>query len=134
MKYVASTLILVAAALSTVYLRAGGPCCCHCGCESSCRKVCRVVCEMKEVTKVTYDCKCEDICIPGPSSRERVCNCGHCDACCQKSWQWTPSCATVKTRQVPVRKEEKLKKPTYKWVVEYVCDRCAAGAEGAQRK
>lgn len=98
---------------------------CHrCKCECSPQKVCRLVCEMKETTKVTYGCKCEDFCVPGPSQRcQADCACGHCSEC--KANSWVPTCAKVKTRKVLDKKEEKVMKPTYKWVVEYLCPECA---------
>ena len=102
-------------------------CCQHCGCQCECEKVCRLVCETKVVTEATYDCKCEDFCVPGRSQRcGSDCGCGHCAACRQTSW--IPVCATVKTRKVLVKKEEKIQKPTYKWVAEYLCPQCATGA------
>lgn len=126
LKCAAATLLLLSLTFTADVMTAGEPACCHCGRQHNCRKVCRLVCEMKEVTKVTYGCQCEDVCIPGPSSRERVCSCGECDACSRKSYAWTPHCARVKTRKVPVRHEQKVSKPTYRWVVEYVCDECAS--------
>lgn len=126
MKFWIAVPVVLIFALGAVSSWAGGGHCCHCGSESPCQKVCRLVCEMKEVTKVTYDCKCEDICVPGPSTRTPVCSCGSCDTCTKKKYLWTPHCAQVKTRKVPVKREEKVLKPTYKWVVEYVCDQCAA--------
>jgi len=126
MKYRMGAPIVLFAALLAVTSWAGGHRCCHCGRESGCQKVCRLVCETKEVTKVTYDCKCEDICVPGPSTRTPACSCGSCDECGRKAYIWTPHCAQVKTRKVPVKREEKVLKPTYKWVVEYVCGQCAA--------
>ena len=127
MKYKIGAPVVLLAALLAMTSWAGGHHCCHCGRESGCKKVCRLVCETKEVTKVTYDCKCEDICVPGPSTRTPVCSCGSCDECGKKAYIWTPHCAQVKTRKVPVKREEKVLKPTYKWVVEYVCDQCTAG-------
>ena len=53
-------------------LALAGDCCQHCGCQCACQKVCRLVCETKKVTKVDYDCECEDFCVPGPSERTRV--------------------------------------------------------------
>lgn len=119
------SLILALCALVTVPAFAGGHNCCQqCGCQSPCQKVCRLVCETKEVTKVTYDCKCEDFCVPGRSIRcQNDCGCGHCDSC--RDTSWTPVCAEVKTRKVLVKKVEKVQKPTYKWVVEYLCPTCA---------
>lgn len=102
----------------------GGSQCDRCGCRCACQRICRPVCEMKETTKVTYECRCEDICVPGPSTRVRkACTCGRCDSCRHVAWE--PGCGTVKTRKVLEKKVEKVSKPTYKWVVEYVCSNCA---------
>lgn len=101
--------------------------CQHCGCQCECRPVtCKVVCEMKEVTKVTWGCKCVDFCVPGRSTKVAPpCGgCGSCDAC--KTVQWIPGCAEVRTKVVPVKHEQKIKVPVYKWVVVDLCPRCAA--------
>ena len=118
--------LVVLAAVSTSTAGHGDNCGQHCGCSCECQKICRLVCETKEVTKVTYRCKCEDFCVPGPSQRcQNDCNCGHCDSCNQVTW--IPTCAEVKTRKVLVKTEEKTKKPSYRWVVEYLCPQCANG-------
>ena len=123
--------VLVLALVPAGSTRAGGGCCDRCGCEAECCRVCRVVCEMKETKKVTYCCKEEDICVPGPSQRcVSKCDCGHCAACRQVEWQ--PTVAYVKTRKVPVKHEEIVLKPTYKWVVEYVCPHCADACQGGK--
>lgn len=91
---------------------AGDGHCDHCGCCCECQKVCRVVCEMKETDKVVYSCKCEDFCVPGRSER--------CGDCCTE----IPTAAYVKTRRQLVKTIEKVKKPHYKLVVEYLCPNC----------
>lgn len=105
-------------------------CCNHCGCQSNCRKVCRVICETKKVPKVTYDCECEDFCVPGPSCRSTV-----CDECGHKKHVYTPGCGEVRTRTKLVKKETMEEKVTYKWVVETLCGgcetRCAAADKAA---
>jgi hypothetical protein len=101
--------------------------CPQCGC-CECKKCCRLVCEMKEVTKTHYCCKCEDFCVLGPSKRCTSCcscNCGHC-AECRSSW--IPTAAYVKTKHVAEKKEEKIQKPTYRFVVEYVCPQCGCAS------
>lgn len=114
---------LIVWAACASYSPAGGPCCQRCGCQDSCRKVCRLVCEMKETVKTTYSCVCDDVCVPGPSK-----NCvSDCDRCSQPTQ--VPTCARVKTRKLLVKHEEKVQRPTYRWVVEYVCDGCAACTE-----
>lgn len=118
-------MILAALAMLTVPAVAtwNGLRCERCGCDSSCQKVCRLVCEMKETTKVTYCCKCEDFCVPGPSVRCKPdCNCGQCESC--QKYNWQPTCADVRTKKVLDKKVEKVVKPTYRWVVEYLCPTC----------
>lgn len=119
-------LLLGAIALLAQAALADEGCCDRCRCQCDCQKVCRVVCEMKEITKVTWSCKCEDICVPGPSCRtESCCNCGHCPICREQGW--VPTAAYVKTRNVPVKHVEKIKVPSYKLVVEYLCPQCDVG-------
>ncbi|HEX5442947.1 MAG TPA: hypothetical protein VFW87_03920 [Pirellulales bacterium] len=109
-----------------------GDCCQHCGRHTDCCKVCRVVCEMTKVSKPEFECECEDFCVPGPSQCETV-----CDDCGNKCRVYTPGCAKVRTRVKLVRKEVVQEKPSYKWVVEDVCCKCAAKlkvpADPAQR-
>ena len=103
-------------------------CCAHCGCASNCQKVCRVVCEVKKVPKVTYDCECEDFCVPGPSCRSTVCDdCGH------KKHVYTPGCGKVRTRTKLVKNETFEEKVTYKWVVETLCCNCAQRCAAAEQ-
>jgi hypothetical protein len=109
--------------IATYACFAGGGRCDRCQCVQSCQKVCRVVCEMKEVTHTTWGCKCEDFCVPGPSKRcESGCSCGHCADC--RANGWIPTAAYIKTRKVPVKHVEKVLKPSYKLVVEYLCPQC----------
>jgi hypothetical protein len=100
-------------------------CCKHCGCSSDCQKVCRVICEIKKVPKVTFDCECEDFCVPGKSCRTT-----EYDECGKKKHVYTPGCGTVRTRTKLVKHETFEEKVTYKWVVETLCcgcaERCAA--------
>jgi hypothetical protein len=107
----------------TSALNAGAPCCGGCGCQPYTRKVCRLVCEMREETKPVYECKCEDFCIPGPSTCCKTpCTCP--GKCCQDHTVWKPTCGCVKQRTVLVIKKESKKVPSYKCVVEEVCTRC----------
>lgn len=101
--------------------------CHHCGRAADCCKVCRLVCETKEVPEVVYECKCEDFCVPGPSSRCKECV-TDCEGCTHKVYQWTPGGAKIHTRKVLVKKEIKVKKTTYKWVVEDLCKNCEGTA------
>ncbi len=107
-------------------LHAGAPCCDGCGCQPCTRKVCRLVCEMKDVTKNVYDCKCEDFCLPAPSTRCKApCTCP--GKCCKDHTIWKPNCGCVRTRTVLIVKKETKKVPSYKCVVEEVaqCGHCA---------
>lgn len=107
---------------------AGDDCCCHhCGCHDKLNKTCRLVCEQKEVKETKYSVKCEDFCVPGPSTR-----CGKdCECDCNSwfghtcKWVWEPTqCAKVHTKKVLTKEEVKKKVPSYKWVVEYKCGGC----------
>ena len=61
--FICCALVLLAGAASAQ----AGDCCESCGCDASCCKVCRCVPSTKKVTKIEYDCECEDFCVPGPS-------------------------------------------------------------------
>ncbi|MBI3840087.1 MAG: hypothetical protein HY288_19360 [Planctomycetia bacterium] len=111
---------LVLVACRTVAASAGD-CCDRCGCESACRKVCRAVRETKKVPKVTYSCQCEDFCVPGPSDHSVV-----CDECGNKKHVYTQTCAHMRTRKKLVKHETVEEVPSHKWIVETVCDACAA--------
>lgn len=99
-----------------------GVCAC-CGCCASVESVCVPKKTEKTITKVCWDYKCEEVCIPG-----RSCKLGsECreDACgCWSFNIWEPGCARVKTRTVPVRTEVKRKVPSVQWVVEKRCAAC----------
>ncbi len=116
--YGAAALILLGSVLAERGLCGGH--CQRCGCECDCCKTCRLVCETKKVPVITYECKCEDFCVPGPSDC-----CVTYDECGCKQKTYTPTCAKVRTRKVLVKKETPKEVPTYKWVVENVCAPCA---------
>jgi hypothetical protein len=97
-----------------------GACCQRCGCHATCDKVCRVVCETKEVKEPVYDCECEEFCLPGKSQR-----CVTYDECGCRQVVYTPTCGTVRTRNKLVKRTETKKVPSYRWVVEDLCERCA---------
>jgi hypothetical protein len=82
----------------------------------------------KEITKVCWGYRCEQVCIPGPSSF-----CGavrHRDDCgCWTCWLWKPTCAEVITRRVPVKKEVRWKVPAVEWTVEERCCQCRHEAD-----
>jgi hypothetical protein len=123
-----SFLLLLGAAL-----QAGENCCDQCGCPCTCQKVCRLVCENRDVVKFTYGCKSVDFCVPGPSTRcKNECNCGHCDQCnnCNSysKYTWTAGCGEVRTKKVLEKYAQHCTKPTYRWVVEYLCPNCSYNA------
>jgi len=114
--------------------------CCQCGNDCGVRKVCRLVCEEKKVEEVCYTCECEDYCLPPPSHRgclheDHVCVDQDCESCersprCKIEWfDWTPKgCAKLRTRNKLVKYVVEKKVPTYKWVVEDLCDGCCQRA------
>ena len=125
---------LVAAALSLTFClaaQAGDGVCDHCGCSSCVRKVCVPKKTEKEVVKVCWDFKCEDVCIPGRSKKCGV-ECREDECGCWSFNVWEPTCARVKTRRVPVKTEVKRKVPAVEWVVEYRCANCC-GADSADK-
>ncbi len=110
---------------------AAADCCNDCGCQCDCSKVCRCVPTTKKVTKICYDCECEDFCIPGPSKicgYKCVCpdDCGECKLFhhAHKEPIWQPTCAKVKTRHKLVKKEEVKEVPSWKWEVVDLCPHC----------
>lgn len=105
--------------------------CDHCGRCACVRKVCVPKMTEKEIVKVCWDYKCEDICIPGPSTKCGV-QCGQDECGCWSHEIWKPSCARVKTRRVPVKTEVRRKVPAVEWVVERRCAACChAGCDAA---
>lgn len=117
---------------------AGDWCSCKfCGRNADCNKRCRLVCEEKKVEVVCWGCKCEDFCAPGCGKP----GCEHCDEVCQSCadpdskvccepktflWkEWTPfGKPKIYTKTKLMKKIEPRKVPTYKWVVEDVCEQC----------
>jgi hypothetical protein len=97
--------------------------CDQCGSCEGVRKVCVPKMIEKEIKKVCWDAKCEDFCIPGPSVWcGKACNKDDCG--CWTHDLWKPTCAEVKTRVVPVRRETKRKVPAVEWKVEERCACC----------
>ena len=97
--------------------------CDRCGGSESVRTVCVKILMEKEVTKVCWGYRCEEVCIPGPSifcgARHHRDDCG-----CWTCWLWKPTCAEVITRHVPVKKEVRRKMPAVEWKVEERCCAC----------
>ncbi|MDZ4821659.1 MAG: hypothetical protein SGJ20_22090 [Planctomycetota bacterium] len=116
--------------------------CAHCGCSEPCNKVCRLVKEEKKVKVICWGTKCEDFCVPGPSTPgcthcEEVCT--DCDSCNDRAahgaptkfvWtDWIPgSCSKVYTKKKLMQKIVTKKVDSYKWVVEDLCPACDAQA------
>lgn len=121
-------------------VRAGGCCrrCDCCGCECECERVCRAIVGTKTVLKVSYTVECEEFCIPGPSKC-----CGshwECDGnasagCTQRHrvFDWIPnSCGKICTKRKLVKIETPTQVPSYQWVVEHVCPKCAASRSSSR--
>jgi hypothetical protein len=124
----------------TAFVIAGACRCDHCGCNRGCQKVCRLVCEEKKVDVICWGCKCEDFCVPAPSTP----GCRHCENICETCdaagdctkprsqvkkfvWtDWTPSCAKIYTKKKLMQRVVSKKIPSYKWVVEDLCPECEA--------
>lgn len=118
--------------------RASAQSCQQCGCQTDCQKVCRLVCETRKVEITCWSCKVEEFCIPGPSKP----GCKHqelvCDSCGEGHdptspvampkrfvWtEWIPGCATVQTKKKLMKRTVIKTIPSYKWVVEELCDQC----------
>lgn len=133
-----SLLSLVAVTNTVGQLHANDGCCAHCGGTDGCRKVCRLVCETKKITTVCWGCKAEDFCVPGPSSvcmRHVDCVCGDdtdpkapCSQPKKFPWtEWIPaSSAKVYTRTKLMKRTITKTVPSFKWVVEELCEQCEA--------
>lgn len=103
-----------------------------------CQKICRLVCEEKKVDVVCWGCKSEDFCLGGPSKLD----CRHTELVCESCddpkapfvqakkfvWSdWLPSCsAKVHTKKKLMKKVVTQKVPSFKWVVEDLCEKCEA--------
>lgn len=97
--------------------------CDRCGGCTHVRPTCVHRLTQKKVTKVCWDYRCEQICIPGPSIARGADS--HRDDCgCWTCWLWKPTCAEVITRRVPVKREVERTVPAVEWTVEERCSRC----------
>ncbi|HVX59935.1 MAG TPA: hypothetical protein VHC19_05030 [Pirellulales bacterium] len=107
--------------------------CQHCDSCQNCRKVCRLICGKKEVVKPVYSYDRDYFCIP-----ERSEKCGEAWTCnflgmkCRRP-VYKPTCASVHSKRVLVKKEVVKEVPEYRWVVEDVCCRCGERIDGTQR-
>jgi hypothetical protein len=114
----------------------GGENCEHCQSKPGCKKVCRLVREEKKVAITCWGCLHEDFCVPGPSKpgckhREQVCADCPADSTAVKTgpkhfvwFDWIPGRAKVYTRHKLMKKTETRTVPSYRWVIENVCDEC----------
>ena len=103
--------------------------CARCGSDCPTCKICRAVEETKKVAKTEFECACEDFCVPG---RSNLCGVDKsCDDCgnvkCTRIWE--PTCAQVRSRRVLKKKTVEQEVKGFKWVVEELCDACAAACE-----
>jgi hypothetical protein len=127
----------------------GSGLCSLCGAGDGCT-VCRLVCEKDEQEVTCWSCECEDFCIPCHSKRgckhveiacggDGKCGDGKCGdgkngkgdglLSCPKRvvwFDWTPTTAKVMKRKKLLKKTHTVTIPTYKWVIENVCDKCDA--------
>ncbi len=126
--------------------------CAGCGNKRSCCQVCRLVEEEKSVKVTCWGMECEEIVLPSPSTR----GCEHCETVCvdcqKKGGEWKEGEAKeekviakpkafVWTKWIPgkagyttthrklMKKTETKKVPSFKWVVEDLCDECRREAE-----
>jgi hypothetical protein len=141
--YVTSWLIVVIISSVGQFTMADSHCA-HCGVVGPCQKLCRPVFEEKKVEVVCWGCKCEEVCVPGPSCA----GCRHCETVCQSCdeapdpskphsepkkfiWtEWLPNFAQTYTRTKLMKTTVKVNVPGYKWVTEDLCSQCAARCAG----
>jgi hypothetical protein len=143
--------------LTVPAVRAGSICCHRCGREG-CQKVCRLECDEKELEVTCWDSKCEEFCVSGPcrlGCKHCAPACGECgsargDGSCEtckacggtggfagsshggKKFVWRdtiPGCAKIFTQKKLLKKVEKKKIKTYKWVLEDLCQGCRAKSD-----
>lgn len=103
--------------------------CARCGAPHPTCKVCKPTTETKKVSKTEFDCECEDFCVPG---RSRLCGVEKgCDNCgcvtCKRIWE--PTCAQVRSKRVLKKETTEVEEKVQKWVVEELCDACAAACQ-----
>jgi hypothetical protein len=110
-------------------------CCQLCG-TPSCSKVCRLVCEEKKVSVTCWGVEEEEFCVPGRGVQV----CTHCEEVCDcqteagevqsrpKLWSWREwqPCGDpeIRTKRKLMRKTVVKKVPTYKWVLQDLCEEC----------
>lgn len=124
-------------------------CCAHCGCHERVSKICRLVREDKKITATCWGVEEEAFCVNGPSCE----GCKHCETICRKegsdkadakvcskskalTWtNWIPqSNATVLTKKKLMKKTVTKSVPSFRWVVEDLCDQCRVEAKSKSEK
>lgn len=136
-----TTLGLLAGMLCCCAVQGDGSdhCCSVCG-DRETHKVCRLVAEEKSVEVICWGSKVEEFCVPGPSCPGcEHCECVECtdpkgEICSQPKtfvWkEWIPAtCSKIFTRKKLMKKVVTKKVPSYKWVVEDLCQPCEAKVE-----
>lgn len=137
--------MLLAAAAWQLTARAGSACelcCALCGKSEAQTKVCRLVCEEKKITVTCWSCETEDFCLQGPNwptCRNVDVACGELDPegeCANPHpklfvWSvWKPlTCPKLMTKKKLQKKLVTKKVPSYKWVVEDLCQACESEVE-----
>lgn len=119
-------IVLCLGSVPAMHASAADVCCPSCGCRQPAHKICRLVCDTEKVTKVVYDCRCEDFCVPGPSCRCGSAPSSGCQGCanCPHHALWQPTSARIHTRKVLVKRELVEERPRYTWVIEEACRQC----------
>jgi hypothetical protein len=105
--------------------------CAKCGCEDGCL-VCRLEPDEKKIKATCYAVECKPICLPNASQRgcrhEEIVDCskdGAPGSAKKFVWfDWCPGTAHVQTPKHLMKKTTEKKVPSYKWVVENLCEKC----------
>jgi hypothetical protein len=105
-------------------------CCPHCGCNET-KTVCRLVPQVTKKPKIEYECKCEDICVPGRSCFVGTECVTDCNGCTHEEKVYQPTCGKVYTKRTLVKKTTTVESCTYKCVAETVCCNCGCSCGGS---
>lgn len=118
-------------------------CCAQCGCEVA-TKICRLEKDEKKITITCWGIQDEDFCVGGPNSiacEHEECACEEPDpagkACFSpKKYTWREwyfnECPQMFTKRKLMKRTFTKKVPTYKWVVEDLCEACKSETKTAQ--
>ena len=136
---------LVVSLFSWTNAHAQSRCCAHCGCHERVTKICKLVKEEKKITATCWGVEEESFCVNGPSCE----GCVHCETICKKdgadksdskvcsepkklTWtNWFPqSNASIYTKKKLMKKTVTKTVPSFKFVVEDLCERCRSHPEG----